>query len=526
MKLSTGMTTLLDKFSRTLIGIEFKKDKLLITCLKSDLSGLNFLSSSSFPLKDDDETLKEINNFIADGVRGPYDVYVNIPHEWSIIKFTEIPTPKGKGKDAVAQMMKFEIERHIPYQAEDVFSDFQVVERSEDIYKVMFVAVHREKIDYVTGFLEKISLQPQIITISPLAILNSIELSEVHVGGWQHLLGIIKKPDIWGRKDDMCFSLFIDNDEVHFAVLRGGSCVHLNSFLIDLNEPLETIADNISSELSGLPPELSPEKTKKLILSRTTSSLPGLPEALGARLGITVRAVNPASKFLKEAGDPQMPESSPSLGTFYAGIGLGTSAINLLPHKTRTALRKTGALISKISLPIILFLIIGIFVGNIVNDKRLLMKIESKLEENGPEIKAIEKLSADISFFNQQINFLNNSRENNIVIDMLAELTNKIPKEAWITDFHYKEKHLDDDTSLNGELLINGFAVSSSSLISILEDSPFFKKVEFVGRVTKRGDKEVFKIKADTFKPPDSPEVLKPQDKKAKKVVNRTKGLK
>jgi hypothetical protein len=43
--------------------------------------------------------------------------------------------------------------------------------------------------------------------------------------------------------------------------------------------------------------------------------------------------------------------------------------------------------------------------------------------------------------------------------------------------------------------------LSSSALISILENSPYFEKVEFVGPVTKRLDKEGFKIKAVIVKP-------------------------
>lgn len=510
---STGMTTLLDRFSRTFIGIEFKEDTLIITCLKNDLSGMDLLSSSTFPLRDDDETLTKINRFIAENVRSPNDVFVSIPHEWSVIKFTEVPLPKGKGKDALIHMMRFEIERHIPYQIEDVFFDFQVVEKSEAAHKVIFVAVHKEKIDYVKGFLEKISLKPRVITLSLFAILNSVELSEVLVGGWQNLLGITKKSNIWGRKDEICFSLFINNDNAHFAVLKGGSCVHLNSFVLNRTKTSDEIADDISSELTALPPELSHDKISKLILSGPTS-LSELSGALGAKLEINVQTINPVSKFLNNRENSERLDITPSVGVCYSGLGMGTLGINLLPHKADFTLRKTGALITKISIPLILFMIIGIFTGEIVNDKRLLMKIEKKLKENEPEIKVIEKLSTDLSNLEQQRNFLLDTKENNIVLDILSELTNILPSGAWLTNFHYKEIYNVKEETLKGELIMSGFAVSSSALISILEDSPFFEKVEFVGQIRKRGDKEGFKIKAVTVTPARSPKVPSSQIKR------------
>lgn len=500
LRLSTGMTTLLDRFSKIFVGIEFKDDAIIITCLKNDLSGMNLLSSSTFPLREDDETIAEIDKFIAPYVTDTSSVFVSIPHKWSIIRFTEIPSLRGKGNDALIQMMRFEIERHIPYQIEEVFYDFQVLEKNEATYSVLFVAVHKRKIDYVKRFLEKISLQPQVITLTPFAILNSIEFSEILVGGWQELLGITKRPDVLGRKNEIFISLFIDKDDAHFAVLRGGSCVDIRSFIINQNNPLDVIVDDISSELSVLPPGVSHDKINKLILSGTITSLSDLSGVLGAKLGTNVQIINPVSKFIKDEKNTEIQKLAPSVGLCYLGLGMGTLRINLLPHKTGVTLRKTGSLTAKISVPLILFLIIGIFAGELVSDKRLLTKIEERLKENEPKIKVIEKLSADLSAVKQQRDFLLGVKESNILLDVLSELTNIMPEEAWITNFDYKEIHDKKGGTSKGELIISGYALSSSALIPILENSRFFEKVEFVGPITRRKNKEGFKIKAVTVR--------------------------
>ncbi len=489
------MTALLDRFSRTFVGIEFKKDSLSIVCLQNNLTGLTLISSYIFPLREDDELLEEIKIFISRSVISPKDVFVSIPYNWSIIKFIDVPSPKGKGKDALINMMRFEIERHIPFPMEDVSFDFQVVEKKETVYRVIFAAIQKEKIDYVKGFLEKISLQPKVITLSPFAMLNSIEFSETTVGGWQNLLGLTKKPDILGRKDLICSSLFIDNDDAHFAVLRDGFCIHHNSFTLNQSNPLDVIVDNIIAEITVLPPHLSHEKINKLILSGNTTSLPGLADTLSAKLGTSVQTINPAAKFFVNDENMARPELAPLVGLCYSGLEIGSFRINLLPHKPGVALRRTGAHITKISIPLVLFLIISIFAGETINDKRLLIKIEKKIKENEPELKFIENLSRDINLIEKQTKLLTDSKNNNGVLTILSDLSKIIPSDAWLSNFHYREKPGKEKDALSGELQISGYAESSSVLISILEDSPFFEGVEFVGPITKRMGKDGFKIK-------------------------------
>jgi len=492
------MTTLLFK---TFVGIEFKEDSIIIACLKNDFPGLNLLSSSVFPLRDDDETIADIGRFITRYVRESSNVFVSIPRKWAVIKFMEVPSPKGKGKNALINMVRFEIERHIPYQIEDVSYDFQLMKEDKAACLVLCVAVHKEKIDYVKRFLEKLTLQPQIITISPFAILNSIEFSEAAVGGWKELSGITKKPDIWERKNATVISLFIDRDNAHFALLRDGSCVYINSFVLNLNKPPEAVVDDISSELATLPPQFPMEKINKMVLSGTIASLSELSAGLAAKLGIKVQTVNPVSKFSKGEEKTGLQALAASVGACYSGLGRGHLKINLLPHKADIMNRKTGTLITRISIPLIFLLIAGIFIGELLNDKRLLMKIEQTLKENEPMVRTVEKLTSNLSDFEQQRDFFLTVKEDDILLDALTELTNIMPAEAWLTDFNYKEIHDKKDETSKGELIIGGYALSSSALISILENSPYFEKVEFVGPVTKRLDKEGFKIKAVIVKP-------------------------
>jgi hypothetical protein len=510
------MTTISGKFSAPFTGVEFKDDTIVITCLKNDFSGVHVLYSSTFPSVDDDETVSEINSFISQYVSPASTAFVSIPYQWSIVKFIEVPSPKGKGKDAFINMMKFEIEKHIPFPVEGVSYDLQVIQRKETTCNVLITAVQREKIDYVNGFLDKLSLNPQIVTLSPFSLLNSIEYSGIVMGGWRESLGVTNKPDIFGRKDEFCITFLMNANEAYIAVLKGGLYIEIKSFAFNQENPLDIVVDDITREIISLKIDRYQEKVKKIILTGTSAFSPELSGALEEKLDMKVQSVNSVAQFFPGDKTTDSLKFAPSIGACYMGFGLGSLRINLLPHKKDFATGKTGPLVAKIALFLILFLVIGILSGVLVNEKQRLENIEEALRENEPKIKVIENLSTDLRSLKQKRDFMRAEKERDILLDILSELTRIIPTDAWLTNFDYKEIFDEERQDLQGELIVSGQASSSSVLISILENSPLLEEVEFVGSITKRRGKEGFKIKAAVVRQVKTSEVISSQIKRDK----------
>ena len=165
--------------------------------------------------------------------------------------------------------------------------------------------------------------------------------------------------------------------------------------------------------------------------------------------------------------------------------------------------KRIAPLTTKIFLVLILFLIIGIFTTGIVKEKKFLTEMEETLKKNEPAVKELEKLSADISVLEKRSGFLRNVKENEITLEILAELTSVLPKDSWITNLDFKGINFRETKKAGGKLIISGYAASSSSLIPLLEDSPFFEKVEFVGPIKKTKDREQFKLSAQVVRPED-----------------------
>jgi Tfp pilus assembly protein PilN len=101
--------------------------------------------------------------------------------------------------------------------------------------------------------------------------------------------------------------------------------------------------------------------------------------------------------------------------------------------------------------------------------KRLAM-IESEISKRKSEVMIIEKTRSEIEDINKKTALQDNFRqERPRYIDLARELTERIPKNAWLTRVRIA----------GSQMNIEGYAVSATALIQILEASKYFRNVEF-----------------------------------------------
>lgn len=495
------MTTLLSKVFGTYLGIEFKEDSIVITYLKNSFSGITLLSSGTFPLKFEDAVSDEILEYITRHGINVNKVFVSIPDRWAIIKFIDIPSMKGRSKEMLANLMKFEIERHIPFEIDDVVYDFLVTDKNDMRNSVVFVAVQKKKIDFIKEYLGKLSIQPHAITVASFAVLNSIELSTVAIGGWQDIIGIVRKSDVLGKKGETNISIYMDKAHANVSIIRDGLCTHMRSFIAGRDRPLEAVFVEISRYLAEVQASLLLEQFNKLMLAGDASLTGIVTDELKEKIGVDAGSISRAEKFSGKLKGADINVLSASIGACFAGLGIGTYNINLMPHKTDYEIRKIAPLTTKIFLVVILILLLGIFSTEAVKQKRYIGMIEETIKGREPEIRAIQILLSDINSIKEQSDLMDSIEKSELALEVLSELAGIIPADAWVTNLNYKGININDKKDTGGELVISGLAASSSSLISILEDSPFFEKVEFVGPIKKTQDKEQFKVSAKIVRP-------------------------
>ncbi len=486
-----------DKSCRKALGIEFRDDSIVAVCIKKGMAGIELVSSVTLAyagMDADGEAVSELKRFIVRHRIDERTVSVSIPKSWGLVRFLDVPAP---GDDALERLIQYEVERHIPFQIEDVYYDFQVAGRKGNNYRVVLVVVHKEKVERIRKFLEKIPLQPRIINISSLCVLNAIELSGYKTNIFAELSGFAGRPEVFGNKDTVCASLFMGRHEVELTVIKGGSLVYFESFAVDGDVPAGNLCDDIFSKIDTILTRLSLNRADRILLSGYGAS--GFSTYAAKRPGPEVRVIDSLPGSSVDSGNTDIYGLFPCVGAALAGLGLGSMKVNILPDKRKDN-RKTGALITRISLALILFLFAGLMISGIIREKRTLETIEEDVRRNGPEVAEVEKLRSELAMVEKRREFLLNVRDNKISkLEMLAELTDIIPVDAWLKSLVFKETP--GSGGSRGELVIAGFAGNSSRLISLLENSGFFENVEFVGPVTKGTRGEGFKVRAKVVKP-------------------------
>jgi len=487
----------------TFLGLEFREDSVVLTYVNNSFSGMTLLSSSMFSFRGSDEEITAVKEYMGQHANNVNGIFICMPDKWAITKFIRVPSTRGKS--TLEQLMSFEVERHIPFNLEDIVYDFQLIDEVDKQYTIVFTAVRKLKIEFIKETLEKLALKPDLITTASFAILNAVELSGAAAGGWQHALGLTGRSGITGKKGETNILLYIEKSRLISAIFHKGICKNIKQFSFDEGET-DSFAEDLAHHVNDMKQTLGFENIDKLMLAGDTSLISEKSAPLSERLGVNVETLKELSAFEGNLKDIELRGLAPSVGACFIGLGMGTFSINMIPHRRGHHLQKKSPIAAQIFVALIVLFLIAIASAEYVKNKKYLADIDAALKKNEPAIAALEKITSNINLFREKKALLQTVRKNDAALEVLAELTEILPRDAWIMNLHYKGLKTTDSKEKGGELVINGFAASSSTLLPLLEDSPYFEKVEFVGPIKKTKDREGFKLKAGIVIPGSSEE--------------------
>ncbi|MCK5680779.1 PilN domain-containing protein [bacterium] len=132
--------------------------------------------------------------------------------------------------------------------------------------------------------------------------------------------------------------------------------------------------------------------------------------------------------------------------------------------------------------------LIGQPLAVVAGKRRHLHKLEKKLtvvRREADKLSGIRKqnqaLITQLEALSQQV------RDQAVTIDLLKELTEVIPQDAWLRSLAIRAR----------KIHLSGTSASATTVVKALEDSPLFKEVHFDSPVVKKGSRETFKIVVD-----------------------------
>jgi general secretion pathway protein L len=469
-----------DFYGQGCIGIQFTSQYLLIAELQR---GFREIVLKDYKIKDLDGVkeepsalAREIRDFVSSSRSSLSSNYViGIPREKTLVKDIGLPMAV---EENIAQVIQYELERYIPFTSEEVYYDYQIIERDteENQLRILLVAVKKDTLEYYLEILKEAQIEPIIVEISSTALLNTILFNDPY------------------SDNELRAAIQIGGSTLEFLLIQGKTLRYSRVLTLngDLASPIKTELEH-ALWLGGYESDRGDNlPIKELIVNGDwAEGENNLSQILSPQFKIDTRVFNPLNKIkiFHKAHHSLPPNLVYPIGLALRGVDKGGSKINLLPIGLRKKKKKGSLTTTLVLLGLIILLGISNLSTYLIKERRLLTQLENRLAQLKVEVSSIEQQQKEADEIAKEINFFNSiKRSQPSKLEILKELTTILPDDAWLTNLTFNEN----------KVIINGFASSASSLIPLLDKSPLFQEVEFVSPITKgRELSERFKIKLE-----------------------------
>jgi Tfp pilus assembly protein PilN len=371
------------------------------------------------------------------------------------VKPIELPSIAGE----THEMVKFELERHLPIPADDAAFDFVPLPSEPEPdgtpgegRRVLIAAADRRVIEVALRVCEEAKLRPVSITVAAHDLVSLVTTERQQRVAWLHRTG----------------------DVIDLLLLQGPDLVWSRSFPAADDE---TLVNETRRSLTGA-------------LWRECDAVwvSGDGAAAAAMLDLGVPVSDPpwteaAQRNLADLGDPRGAAELAVATAWRRGI----RPLDLIPAaiKPRRFTRQEKLTGAALAVTVVLALVALLLPG--FREGRRLARLNAEIARIDPEVKTVERAARELERKRQLIATLEKAGTGALQpLPMLRELTEIIPGDAWITYLAFDSKGVE----------LTGQAGAASTLIPLLENSPRLERVEFASPVTRGRDKEQFRIRA------------------------------
>jgi Tfp pilus assembly protein PilN len=407
---------------------------------------------------------------------GKENVWVGLPQNDFLVRFITLPS---SAEENLREVLRYEIEKYIPFPEEDVHFDFVTLERDEGskTLRLLLLVIEKSVLDAYLAILDNVGIRPLGIEMSSSSLLNLFLLGK---NGNEHNTPIALVNSVAGS---------LELNWIKGGVLQYSRAIDLVAE--DATGQVELMQKEVRNSFRGA---FSGKEWKEghsadspaVFLTGGGASNEAI-ESLGTIEGINFQTFPTDAIAARLNFSGSFPQShSSSIGLAMKGMKKVPWDINLLPHSLR---KKT----SKVGLYLCFFLFLGVLlfsiiwgVSTITKDRLELRKIEKEIAMLKGEVIGIQNVQQEAQKIIEQVESLERIRTSELSkLAILKELSNILPSTVWLTDFRYQKK----------KLRLSGYAASASDLISILDGSSLFTASEFTAPITRtREGQESFKI--------------------------------
>ena len=440
---------------QTSLGIDIQDHSVSLAYLKGSFKGVRLTAHASYVFEKEIPLIEKadliggmVKDFLKKNNLSPATVFLGIPREAAILRYVELPLAV---KENLKKSLGYELEKYVPFSPGDIYYDYQVISenKAEGKLRILLIAAKRESVDPYLSFAGHIGIGISGIEIGSTAIANYF----------------------WRQRDliatDICAVVYLREDHLEVNLLRGGfldysKSVNQEKYEIDL-------PDVIGQELQKLKKGSANSEDRLHTVFCGFDTEPELFKRLKTDENLEIQTVD-----LARSGIP-ISNMVPAYSLALKGIQELPTDINLMPEAFRKRPSKVGhyTMIVLAGLLILSGLVWG--GGKIVSQQLHLKYLNTEITQLSVEVSRIEQTKAKCKDIEYQIDHLNGFYGEGIsVLEVLKELSVRIPKTAWVRGFAFSDQ----------EVKIDGRAHSSSELIPSLESSHLFREVVFLSSIT------------------------------------------
>jgi len=458
------------------IGIDIKKDYIFLLHLKKTFKALVPVEYTSFPLPDGKSpeetsrlTAEIINNFIIKNSIKPDYIFLGLPRNKLLLKYTDLPLAI---EENLAATLAYELGKYFPFPVDELYYDFTVINRDEQQsrFEILIAAAKKNEIDSIIQACRRIGILFSGIEFSSTALVNAFE-------------GVLDM----AADTSLMIIADIDYDQMEVNLKKNGILEYSRhiTFKNNKNFSLEKILIN-EIEIIQQKTAQTEKSTDQLKIVLTGPALPEdffeteIPERVMEKTGLKILAFSEVTGHTLPLG------FETAYGLAKKGVSSLPLNINLAPANLLKKPNRTGWNIFLILLILFLITLSGWAGSSFFKEKIMLSRINAEIITLKPEIKKIDKLREEYTNIEKRLVHINKlKRDNKSALSIINTMAAVIPKDAWIKNITLKHNRVE----------IEGYAAIASELIPVLEQSSMFKNVSFKSTIVKdKEGKERFKI--------------------------------
>ena len=452
---------------QTSLGIDIQEYSISFAYLKASFRGIRLAAHAAYPLEKEISLKEEVDrigglarDFMRKNSISPAAVFLGIPRNVAILRYVELPLAV---KENLRESLGYEMEKYIPFPADDIYFDYQIVaeDKAAGKLKLLLVAAKKETVDLYLNLATHTGVGTSGIEISSTAMANYFSNQ--------------KDSDLSDTLAIVC----LRDDHLELYGLKEGFLDYSRS--VDQGEWRGDLPGFISRELERQKGELKEPQRHLSTLFCGFDAEPELVNYFRADEQLDIHFVDLSRSGLSS------PAMIPAYGLALKGMNNQKTDINLAPRERRKRPNKAGYYCMFALTGLLVLLALAWGGGSIVSEQLYLKRLNAGIAQLGVKVKNIEQTREKCKEIEAQIDYLNTLYgRRQLILDVFKELSLRVPKNAWVRQLNISD----------GKAKMIGAAEAASELIPSLEGSPLFKDVRFLSSITRRGrsKKEVFRI--------------------------------